>query len=189
MRTQFISVADAKRADISVTYRVKPCPKNSSPLGSLFKFCKEKFGLFVYHTNNSGIKLDPTKTTFEPLVELPVTVDRKKETHVIAIRPKAKGFYLAFLDKGACVAIYNVRVTYNYCNKNVFNTLVQFPRTVAPFDDTDVTPTEGKCVVVNSVNETQLIGYCDRTGVWNASSDVKCLCEPGFGYKETSCQG
>lgn len=190
LRTQDIDVKGAKRADVFVTYRIKPCSTNSSQQVE-FKFCKEKIGLYVYHSNSSGIKLDPTnsQTKFEKLIDLPVTGNTKTETRFTAIRPKGTFFYLAFLDQGACVAIYNVRVTYSYCTNRIIDTLVQFPRTFAPFDNSEVTFIEGKCPVINSVNKTRLVGYCDSSGRWNVSSNVRCLCEPGFGYKRTSCQG
>ena len=185
LRTEFISVKDANRVDVSVTYRVRPCKQGKS------QYCKENIDLYIYHTNKSEAKLDPVKTNFDFVKSLPVTGtgSNEKKTLITAVRPKAFGFYLAILDKGACAALYRFNVSYSYCSDVILNALTQFPRTVAPFDNSEMKFQEGKCSSKDSVNTTQLIGYCTSSGSWNMSSNVKCLCVPGFGYKGKSCDG
>ena len=183
-RTEFVSVKDAKRVDVSVTYRVQPCDNATAG-----QYCKENIDLYVYHTNVSEAKLDPVKTNFDLGKVLPVTGVKEVKTLVTTVRPKAKGLYLAFLDRGACAAIFRVKVTYSFCSDVILDTLTQFPRTVAPFDNSEISIKEGKCSSKDSVNTTQLIGYCTSSGSWNMSSNVKCLCVPGFGYKGKSCDG
>ncbi|KAJ7331704.1 hypothetical protein OS493_019298 [Desmophyllum pertusum] len=93
--------------------------------------------------------------------------------------PKAKGIYLAFLDQGVCMAIQKVVISYRFCSERG-STLVRFPRTVAPANDSDLIEQAGECTDKNSVNKVKLSGVCLSNGEWNISDALKCLCNTGY---------
>ncbi len=81
-----------------------------------------------------------------------------------------KGFYLAFQDIGACVAIYSVRVYYKTCPATV-KSLAVFPETVAGGENQALWEVAGSCVS-NAVSEDQPRIYC--THGWGMGG----TCEP-----------
>jgi len=92
---------------------------------------------------------------------------------------RARGIYLAFLDQGACITLTKVVISYRYCPE-IGSTLMTFPRTVAPANDSNLTEQEGKCADVNSVNKIKLSGLCLSNGEWNIEDDLACLCIAGY---------
>ncbi|KAB5546123.1 hypothetical protein PHYPO_G00068510 [Pangasianodon hypophthalmus] len=71
-----------------------------------------------------------------------------------------KGFYLAFQDTGACVAIYSVRVYYKTCPTTV-KSLATFPETVTMAGGENHTPREvTEAFVENAESEDQPRIYC-----------------------------
>ena len=87
-----------------------------------------------------------------------------------------RGIYLAFLDQGACITLRKVVISYRYCPE-IGSTLVAFPRTVAPANDSNLTEEEGNCTDVNSVNKVKLVSVCLSNGEWNITDDFACLCK------------
>ena len=92
---------------------------------------------------------------------------------------KAKGIYLAFLDEGACLTMTKVVIRYRFCPE-MGSTLVTFPRTVAPANDSDLIEQVGKCTDINSINKVKLSSVCLSNGEWNITDDLVCLCKVGY---------
>ena len=180
LQTDFINVKNAKRLDIEVTYNLLSCPLNASP------YCKTYLTLYSYHVDTKNpITPDPTKLAYQKETvitprKLPSPGDTVlQEVFRGSVVTKAKGIYLAFLDQGACVTLTKVTVSYRYCPK-MNSTLVTFPRTVAPANDSDLIEQVGKCTDVNSVNKVKLSGVCQSNGEWNITDDLVCLCKDGY---------
>ena len=110
---------------------------------------------------------------------LPVQGNSKTDIFHGSVITKARGIYLAFLDKGVCVTLTKVVISFKYCTV-AGSTLVTFPRTVAPANDSDLTEQEGKCTDVNSVNKVKLVSVCLSNGEWNITDDLMCLCKAGY---------
>ncbi|XP_054858245.1 ephrin type-A receptor 1 isoform X4 [Eublepharis macularius] len=95
-----------------------------------------------------------------------------------------RGFYLAFQNSGACVALVSVRVYYKTCSKTVRG-LAQFPETIASSEGLAVVP--GACLE----NATEEVGlpprmHCSPDGEWLVLVG-HCLCAPGFEEAGGSC--
>ena len=72
-----------------------------------------------------------------------------------------------------------VVISFRYCPE-IGSTLVTFPRTVTPANDSDLREQEGKCTDVNSVNKVKLVSVCLSNGEWNITDDLMCLCNAGY---------
>ena len=117
-------------------------------------------------------------TTIEPTV-LPAHGETESYDYDVKIITKKGGVYLAFLDRGACVSVSSVIVSYNYCSE-IGGVLVSFSRTPAPVNDSYLVEQTGSCSDVNSINEVNLSGVCLSSGEWNITDGFKCLCKPGY---------
>ncbi|XP_078374584.1 ephrin type-B receptor 1-like [Oculina patagonica] len=178
LQTDFIDVRNAKRLDIEVHYSLLSCPTNAGP------HCKTYFSLYSYHTDTKNPIPDPTKGGFkkETVITppmLPKPGDTVKDNFLGSVVTKAKGIYLAFLDQGACLVLAKVVISFRYCPETG-STLVTFPRTVAPANDSNLTEQVGKCTDVNSINKVKLSSVCLSNGEWNNTDDVVCLCKAGY---------
>ncbi|XP_013861652.1 ephrin type-A receptor 2a [Austrofundulus limnaeus] len=148
--------------------------------------CKETFNLFISEAD-ADVGTSFRKGQFRKVATIaPDEVTRgkgvkiNKETRTVGLLSK-KGFYLAFQDMGACVALLSVRVYYKTCPSTV-QSLAAFPETVA--DALKVV--EGSCVN-NAVSQATPRIYCTSEGDWVVPVG-QCQCLPGYEAKENSCQ-
>lgn len=95
-----------------------------------------------------------------------------------------KGFYLAFQDLGACIALVSVRVFYKKCPLTVLN-LAQFPDTITG-GDTALVEVHGMCVNASEEFEAPKM-YCSADGGWLVPIG-RCVCKPGFEENKDFCQ-
>lgn len=95
-----------------------------------------------------------------------------------------KGFYLAFQDLGACIALVSVRVFYKKCPLTVLN-LAQFPDTITG-GDTALVEVHGMCVNASEEFEAPKM-YCSADGGWLVPIG-RCVCKPGFEENKDVCQ-
>lgn len=95
-----------------------------------------------------------------------------------------KGFYLAFQDLGACIALVSVRVFYKKCPLTVLN-LAQFPDTITG-GDTALVEVHGVCVNASEEFEAPKM-YCSADGGWLVPIG-RCVCKPGFEENKDICQ-
>ena len=110
---------------------------------------------------------------------LPPQGSYKTDVFYGSVVTRARGIYLAFLDQAVCITLTKVVISYRYCPE-IGSTLVEFPRTVAPANDSNLTEQEGKCTDVNSVNDVKLVSVCLSNGEWNITDDLMCLCNVGY---------
>jgi len=110
---------------------------------------------------------------------LPPPGQRKSDIFYGSVVTRAPGIYLAFLDQGACITLTKVVISYRYCPE-IGSTLVEFPRTVAPANDSDLTEQQGRCANVNAVNKVKLVSVCLSNGEWNTTDDLMCQCNAGY---------
>ena len=181
--TDAINTKNVLQLDIELSYTMKNCSD-----------CITEFYLFVLHSaTKRTASPDPTKVTFtlistvtpavKPLVE---KYEYTFNTSVAAEHPFV---YFAFLDKGACMVLKRVKVSYNYCGAKDGGQLVSFPRRSSPYNDSSSGYVEGRCSDENSVNKTKLLAMCTSSGEWKMSDDAKCLCKPAYGFKGSKCEG
>lgn len=99
-----------------------------------------------------------------------------------------KGFYLAFQDIGACVALLSVRVYYKKCPE-LLQGLARFPETIAGSDAPSLATVAGTCVdhaVVPPGGEEPRM-HCAVDGEWLVPIG-QCLCQAGYEKVEDACQ-
>ncbi|TKS79993.1 Ephrin type-A receptor 4-A [Collichthys lucidus] len=135
LRTDWIPRSGAQRVYVEVKFTLRDC--NSLP--GVTGTCKETFNLYYHESNedresyikeSSFIKVD-TVAADESFTQVDVG-DRimKLNTEVRDVKVATrKGFYLAFQDVGACIALVSVRVFYKTCPLTIRN-LATFPDTL-----------------------------------------------------------
>lgn len=97
-----------------------------------------------------------------------------------------KGFYLAFQDVGACIALVSVRVFYKTCPLTVRN-LATFPDTNTGADTSSLVEVRGSCVNQSEEREEPKM-YCGADGEWLVPIGG-CVCNLGYEEKSGACQG
>ncbi|MFT7809700.1 ephrin type-A receptor 3-like [Arapaima gigas] len=190
LRTGLIPREGARRVYVEIKFTLRDC--NSLP--GVPGTCKETFNMY-YHESNSPnlrrvgesqfIKID-TIAADESFTQVDVG-DRvmKLNTEVRDISNLSKkGFYLAFQDVGACIALVSVRVFYKRCPMTLLN-LAQFPDTVTG-GDSALVEVRGSCVQNAEELEAPRM-YCSADGGWLVPIG-RCVCRPGFDEHDGQCQ-
>uniref|UniRef100_A0A3Q2QZX3 receptor protein-tyrosine kinase n=1 Tax=Fundulus heteroclitus TaxID=8078 RepID=A0A3Q2QZX3_FUNHE len=190
LRTRHISREGAQRVYIEIKFTLRDC--NSLP--GVSGTCKETFNMYYYESNNANlwfikesqyVKID-TIAADESFTQVDVG-DRvlKLNTEVRDISNLSKkGFYLAFQDLGACIALVSVRVFYKKCPLTVLN-LAQFSDTITG-GDTALVEVRGVCVNASEEFEPPKM-YCSADGGWLVPIG-RCVCKPGFEENKDICQ-
>ncbi|XP_054020816.1 ephrin type-A receptor 5 isoform X6 [Dryobates pubescens] len=188
--TSWISNEGASRIFIELKFTLRDCNSLPGGLGT----CKETFNMYYFESDdedgrkireNQYIKID-TIAADESFTELDLG-DRvmKLNTEVRDVGPLSKkGFYLAFQDVGACIALVSVRVYYKKCPSVVRN-LARFPDTITGADSSQLLEVAGVCVD-HSVTEEAPRMHCSAEGEWLVPIG-KCLCKAGYEEKNNTC--
>uniref|UniRef100_A0A673AEZ6 receptor protein-tyrosine kinase n=1 Tax=Sphaeramia orbicularis TaxID=375764 RepID=A0A673AEZ6_9TELE len=191
LRTDWIPRSGAQRVYVEVKFTLRDC--NSLP--GVTGTCKETFNLYYHESNDdresyikesSFIKVD-TVAADESFTQVDVG-DRimKLNTEVRDVKVTTrKGFYLAFQDVGACIALVSVRVFYKTCPLTIRN-LATFPDTVTGADTSSLVEVRGSCVNQSEEREEPKM-YCGADGEWLVPIGG-CLCNPGYEDKGGACK-
>ncbi|XP_061850309.1 ephrin type-A receptor 5 isoform X4 [Colius striatus] len=189
--TSWISNEGATRIFIELKFTLRDCNSLPGGLGT----CKETFNMYYFESDdedgrnikeNQYIKID-TIAADESFTELDLG-DRvmKLNTEVRDVGPLTKkGFYLAFQDVGACIALVSVRVYYKKCS-SVIRNLARFPDTITGADSSQLLEVSGVCVN-HSVTDEPPKMHCSAEGEWLVPIG-KCLCKAGYEEKNNTCQ-
>ncbi|XP_075437562.1 ephrin type-B receptor 4-like, partial [Ascaphus truei] len=154
LRTGYIRRGPARRAYAEVTFNVLEC----ASLPRAGRSCKETFNLYYYQSDadaasehsppwmeNPWVKVDTVAADFLARPSSRGSGGGASRTNVKTLRLgplTSPGFYLAFQDQGACMALLAVRVYYRLCPGTVAS-LARFPETVS---EGLVVSAEGSCV-------------------------------------------
>ncbi|XP_010784228.1 ephrin type-A receptor 4-A isoform X1 [Notothenia coriiceps] len=191
LRTDWIPRSGAQRVYVEVKFTLRDC--NSLP--GVTGTCKETFNLYYHESNedresyireSSFIKVD-TVAADESFTQVDVG-DRimKLNTEVRDVKVTTrKGFYLAFQDVGACIALVSVRVFYKTCPLTIRN-LATFPDTVTGADTSSLVEVRGSCVDQSEEKEEPKM-YCGADGEWLVPIGG-CYCNPGYQEKGGTCK-
>uniref|UniRef100_A0A8C5MZ95 receptor protein-tyrosine kinase n=1 Tax=Leptobrachium leishanense TaxID=445787 RepID=A0A8C5MZ95_9ANUR len=192
LRTDWIPRSGAQRVYVEIKFTLRDCNSLPGVMGT----CKETFNLYYYESNNDKerfiretqyVKID-TIAADESFTQVDIG-DRimKLNTEVRDVGPLSKkGFYLAFQDVGACIALVSVRVFYKKCPLTVRN-LAQFPDTITGSDTSSLVEVRGSCVN-NSEEKDVPKMYCGADGEWLVPIG-NCLCNAGYEERNGGCQG
>ncbi|XP_023683375.1 ephrin type-A receptor 3-like isoform X3 [Paramormyrops kingsleyae] len=190
LRTTWIPRNSAQKIYVELKFTLRDC--NSIPL--VLGTCKETFNLYYLEIDeDQGAKFREhqfskidTIAADESFTQTDLG-DRilKLNTEVREVGPiTRKGFYLAFQDLGACVALVSVRVYFKKCPTMIRN-LAVFPDTV-PTDSQSLVEVQGSCVNNSKEEETPKM-YCSTEGEWLVPIG-QCLCDIGYEERTFSCQ-
>uniref|UniRef100_UPI00398E7A96 ephrin type-A receptor 2 isoform X2 n=1 Tax=Pristiophorus japonicus TaxID=55135 RepID=UPI00398E7A96 len=191
LRTNWIYRGEAQRIFVELKFTVRDC--NSFP--SIATSCKETFNLY-YAESDFDYGTIFRKSQFKKIDTIaPDEITRKEDFSArkvkinVEVRAvgslKQKGFYLAFQDVGACVALISVRVYYKKCPSMVRNMAV-FPETIAGADAQALSEVIGTCVDHAMAQESPKM-YCNADGEWLVPVG-QCLCEAAYEMVNGTCE-
>lgn len=194
LRTNWIPRQAAQKIYVELRFTLRDC--NSIPWVS--GTCKETFNLLYFETDephganahfhpNDYAKID-TIAADESFTQTDLG-DRvlRLNTEVREVGPIArKGFYLAFQDVGACIALVSVRVYYKKCPSTLRN-LAAFPDTIPRVDSSSLVEVRGACVENAEERDTPKL-YCGADGDWLVPLG-RCVCSIGYEESDGLCLG
>uniref|UniRef100_A0A7M4G0F8 Ephrin type-A receptor 7 n=1 Tax=Crocodylus porosus TaxID=8502 RepID=A0A7M4G0F8_CROPO len=191
LRTSWVQRDGARRVYAEIKFTLRDCNSMPGVLGT----CKETFNLYYLESDrdlgsstreSQFVKID-TIAADESFTNVDLGVRRLKlNTEVRGVGPLSKrGFYLAFQDIGACIAIVSVRVYYKKCPAMVRN-LASFSEAVTGADSSSLVEVRGECVGHSEERDTPKM-YCSAEGEWLVPIG-KCVCSAGFEEQRDSCK-
>ncbi|XP_035922923.2 ephrin type-A receptor 2 isoform X1 [Halichoerus grypus] len=194
LRTNWVYRGEAERIFIELKFTVRDC--NSFPGGA--SSCKETFNLYYAESDvDYGTNFQKRQfTKIDTIAPDEITVSSDFEARHVKLNVEErsvgplsrKGFYLAFQDIGACVALLSVRVYYKKCPE-LLQGLARFPETIAGSDAPSLATVAGTCVehaVVPPGGEEPRM-HCAVDGEWLVPIG-QCLCQAGYEKVEDACQ-
>nr|XP_057944534.1 ephrin type-A receptor 6-like isoform X1 [Doryrhamphus excisus] len=193
LQSGWIQRQAAQRVYVELRFTLRDC--NSIPWVS--GTCKETFNLFYLQTNEPlpvGTRFRPTDYTKVDTIAADESFtqtdlgDRvlRLNTEVREVGPVTqRGFYLAFQDVGACIALVSVKVFYKRCPSTQRN-LAEFPDTVPHTDSSSLVEVRGACVENAEERDTPKL-YCGADGDWLVPLG-HCICSIGHEQMDGSCQ-
>ncbi|KAM5180786.1 ephrin type-A receptor 6-like [Mantella aurantiaca] len=192
LRTNWISRDAAQKIFVEMKFTLRDC--NSIPW--VVGTCKETFNLYYMESDDAHVvkfkpnqysKID-TIAADESFTQMDLG-DRilKLNTEVREVGPiTRKGFYLAFQDIGACIALVSVRVYYKKCPYMVRN-LAMFPDTIPRVDSSSLVEVRGSCIKYAEERDTPKL-YCGADGDWLVPLG-RCVCSVGYEEVDGTCHG
>uniref|UniRef100_A0A8B9KYD6 receptor protein-tyrosine kinase n=1 Tax=Astyanax mexicanus TaxID=7994 RepID=A0A8B9KYD6_ASTMX len=193
LRTNWIEKGDAQRIFIELKFTLRDCNSLPGVVGT----CKETFNLYYQETDvevgrnireSQYVKID-TIAADESFTQGDLGERKMKlNTEVRIIGPLSRrGFYLAFQDVGACIALVSVKVYYKKC-WSIIENLATFPDTVTGSEFSSLVEVEGVCVSdaeEEADNSPKM--HCSAEGEWLVPIG-KCICKAGFHQKGDACE-
>uniref|UniRef100_A0A8C6MIN4 Ephrin type-A receptor 7 n=1 Tax=Nothobranchius furzeri TaxID=105023 RepID=A0A8C6MIN4_NOTFU len=193
LRTNWIEKGDAQRIFVELKFTLRDCNSLPGVVGT----CKETFNLYYQETDsevgrglreNQYVKID-TIAADESFTQGDLGERKMKlNTEVRIIGPiTRRGFYLAFQDVGACIALVSVKVYYKKC-WSIIENLATFPDTVTGSEFSSLVEVEGMCVndaEEEADNSPKM--HCSAEGEWLVPIG-KCICKAGFHQKGDTCE-
>ncbi|XP_066548567.1 ephrin type-A receptor 7 isoform X2 [Amia ocellicauda] len=193
LRTNWIEKGNAQRIFVELKFTLRDCNSLPGVLGT----CKETFNLYYQETESDigrniresqYVKID-TIAADESFTQGDLGERKMKlNTEVREIGPLSRrGFYLAFQDVGACIALVSVKVYYKKC-WSIIENLAIFPDTVTGSEFSSLVEVQGTCVSdaeEEADNSPKM--HCSAEGEWLVPIG-KCICKAGFHQKGDACE-
>lgn len=188
LRSNWIHRGEAQLVFVQIKFTVRDCKSFQDDLAT----CKETFNLYYLESDQDfGIHFRPLLFQRIDTIAPDVTfTDKDISASVVRLNLEVrsmgpltmKGFYLAFQNFGACVALVSVRVYYLVCPL-VTKNLAIFPETVSGPDG--LMEIQGKCVENADPSGTPRL-HCSSKGEWLVPVD-HCICKVGYEEKKGTC--
>ncbi|XP_078454880.1 ephrin type-A receptor 4-like [Lampetra planeri] len=191
LRTRWIARERAQRVYVEIKFTLRDC----GSMAGVASTCKETFNLFYYEADSgSSANLDESLFAKVGTIAADSNFDNvdvkdrvlKLNTEVRELPPLSwPGFYLAFQDVGACVALVSARVYYKKCPA-VVRDLARFPDTVANALSSPLVEVRGSCVP-NAVAAADPRMHCSTDGEWLVPIGL-CVCHAGYEAAGSQCR-
>ncbi|KAG9471487.1 hypothetical protein GDO78_014532 [Eleutherodactylus coqui] len=205
LRTGYIPSRGAQRVYVTLRFSVRDCASLRPPPARRHLACRETFTLY-YRQVDSAMEAEEWEWSEESWIKVDTigtgksfTRDpgkggqgpRMDERTIDFGRIHRNGFYLAFVDLGACLSLAGVKVYFNKCPATV-RSLASFPETPSSGDGgASLAEAIGSCVIgAHLLGTTRLSLHCGGEGEWMVSRG-SCVCNPGREGNEegTECRG
>ncbi|XP_030309563.1 ephrin type-A receptor 1 isoform X3 [Calypte anna] len=191
LRTNWIYRGEAaSRIYVELKFTVRDCKSFKGEVVT----CKETFNLY-YMESEQDVGIQFRRPLFIKLNTVAADqsfTSRDIESGAMQLNTEVcpigklsrRGFYLAFQNSGACVALVSVRVYYKTCPEAVRG-LAHFPETLAGSEG--LTEVPGVCVeyAAEEVGSPPRM-HCSTDGEWLVPMG-RCLCAVGFEEADGSC--
>lgn len=196
LRLPFIERGGANAIRVTVSFTMSACAETQ-----VAQLCKETFDLYYVEADSDDASFTWESPPYQKVTRIAAD-DRFEDPEqdaslVVNVGEEhfgpltKKGFYVAFVDTGACMSITRVRIYSVVCPETIVNYAI-FNRTFEGGTQWDLTNVQGTCVdnaePLNS--DDVLIYYCQFGGGWQALTG-SCGCSPGYQSSKTkdSCEG
>ncbi|XP_071841069.1 ephrin type-B receptor 1-B-like isoform X3 [Apostichopus japonicus] len=195
LRLPFIERGGANAIRVTVSFTMSACAETQ-----VAQLCKETFDLYYVEADSDDASFTWESPPYQKVTRIAAD-DRFEDPEqdaslVVNVGEEhfgpltKKGFYVAFVDTGACMSITRVRIYSVVCPETIVNYAI-FNRTFEGGTQSDLTNVQGTCVdnaePLNS--DDVLIYYCQFGGGWQALTG-SCGCSPGYQSSKTkdSCE-
>ncbi|XP_041426011.1 ephrin type-B receptor 5 isoform X2 [Xenopus laevis] len=205
LRTGYIESRRARRVYAKLRFSVRDCASLKPPPKRNHLACRETF-TFYYRQADGPAEAEKWEWVEENWVKVDTIGPGKSFTRdpgkggqgphmderILDFGPVTrKGFYLAFVDSGACLSLAGVKVYFYKCPSTVKG-LASFPETPSSGEGgASLSEAIGACVTgAQSTGTARLSLHCGGEGEWMVSSG-SCICNPGRAENEdgTKCTG
>ncbi|XP_007945811.1 ephrin type-A receptor 10 [Orycteropus afer afer] len=196
LQTGWISRGRGQRIFVELQFTLRDCSSIPGAAGT----CKETFNVYYLETEADLGRGRPRPGGSRPRKIDTIAADEsftqgdlgerkmKLNTEVREIGPLSRrGFYLAFQDVGACVALVSVRVYYKQCRATVRG-LAAFPATAAEGAFSTLVEVTGTCVAHSEGEPSSPPRmHCGADGEWLVPVG-RCSCSAGFQERGNICE-
>ncbi|XP_031762193.1 ephrin type-B receptor 5-like isoform X2 [Xenopus tropicalis] len=203
LRTGYIESRGARRVYVKLRFSVRDCATLKPPPKRNHLVCRETF-TFYYRQAGGPTEADKWEWAEEKWVKVDTIGPGKSFTRdlgkgvqgphmderILDFGPiNRKGFYLAFVDSGACLSLAGVKVYFYKCPFTVKG-LASFLETPSSGEGgASLSEAIGTCVSgAQPIGTARLSLHCGGEGEWMVSSG-SCVCDPGRAESEdgTKC--
>ncbi|XP_032228565.2 ephrin type-B receptor 4 isoform X2 [Nematostella vectensis] len=189
--SDYIPLQPAVAVTLWLTFTVRECP-------SSLPHCRQHFAVYTRHSAgqiSEGVsKVDIQSGNFTLIGNATASAvwapgqPRVHNSVSMTFPAGNAGVYIGFQDVGACVAVREVRMTYQYCSEVVASDGAVFNRTVAPLPGT-VAQVSGICQgMTQPFSNSSTHAQCLSDGRWNISAEVTCQCQAGYQPVSRLCE-
>ncbi|XP_060710614.1 ephrin type-B receptor 3-like isoform X3 [Hemiscyllium ocellatum] len=194
LRTTYIPRRGAQRVYVELKFTMRDCASIPEARGS----CKETFNLYYFESDSDSATRSYPAWMENPYVKVdtvaadsvfPDKTRGRANTKTLHLGPlNRNGFYLAFQDQGACMALLSVRVYFKKCPALVSD-FASFPETVTGAEPTSLVIAPGACIPNAVEVSIPLKLHCNGDGEWMVPFGA-CTCGPGYepAEKHTACK-
>ncbi|XP_071945665.1 ephrin type-B receptor 1-B-like isoform X2 [Antedon mediterranea] len=193
LRTPYLPRSGANRIHVEIEFTMSSCDGRGD---ELVLSCRETFDLYYIEANYDYATATTPSWQSPPYTKIRrIAADGRFSMENQDVRNKVtehfgpvtqNGFYLAFQDQGACMAILRVRIYYVTC-PSVIAGLARFPETITGSEVTSLVSVSGTCLEnTERIGSHDPIFQCQSGGMWTLLQG-SCGCKPGYQSQETSC--